>query len=161
MTDLLSDARAFKAQLLNEAHDLKKKDSSSIGADAALAALAQPEQPAEGEVTDDEIRDQFYHYSFEDFGQRLMTFQEFHAAARAAIALDRSRRAAPVPVPVSERLPRPEDCDADGMCWLCGKVEGDWRLLNPENTGVPQLKYCFTHWLPAHALPLPAGEVQP
>jgi hypothetical protein len=62
------------------------------------------------------------------------------------------------PVPVRERLPGPEDCDAEGRCWLCGKVEGDWRLLNPEKSGVPQLKYCFSHWLPAHALPVPAND---
>jgi len=62
----------------------------------------------------------------------------------------------PQPVPVSERLPGPGDCDAEGRCWLCGKVEGDWRLLNPEKSGVPQLKYCFSHWLPAHALPVPS-----
>lgn len=60
------------------------------------------------------------------------------------------------PVPVSERLPRLEDCDAEGRCWLCGKVEGDWRLINPSKSGVPQLKYCFSHWLPAHALPQPS-----
>ena len=66
----------------------------------------------------------------------------------------RSLGGAPQPIPVSERLPGPEDCDAAGRCWLCGKVEGDWRLINPEKSGVPQLKYCFSHWLPAYALPL-------
>ena len=68
------------------------------------------------------------------------------------------------PVRVSERLPGPEDCDAEGRCWLYGKVKGDWRLIDPNNSGVPQLKYCFSHWLPANALPLPApegGESQP
>ena len=68
------------------------------------------------------------------------------------------------PVPVAERLPGPKDCDAEGRCWLCGKVEGDWRLINPANAGVPRLQYYFSHWLPAHALPLPApqgGEVEP
>jgi hypothetical protein len=69
------------------------------------------------------------------------------------------------PVAVSERLPGPEDCDLEGRCWLCGKVEGDWRLLSVVNPGVPHLKYCFSHWLPHWALPVPAaaaeGEVQP
>lgn len=62
----------------------------------------------------------------------------------------------PRPVPVSERMPGPGDCDAEGRCWLLGKVEGDWRLINPAKSGVPQLRYCFSHWLPAHALPLPS-----
>ena len=77
--------------------------------------------------------------------------------ARAANLLEQRH---PAPVPVSERLPVPGDCDAEGRCWLRGKVEGDWRLLDPNNSGVPQLKYCFSHWLPAHALPLPGQEVR-
>jgi hypothetical protein len=237
----------------------------------ADAALSQP-APA-GEVSDEDLRAAFYRHSFEDFRQRLMTWQEFHAGARAAIALDRSRRAPvqvaealaarplleqvapmgdrigqhtvaeimvisdraaawlrenppgqpvaiephgcpipgacacvepapptegevaelaqwlrkhyecalelgrldwaeksaraadllerqqPVPVPVSER-PWERDgwCDEQGRCWLRGKVEGDWRLLHPTNSGVPQLKYCFSHSLPFYALPIPRSE---
>lgn len=80
--------------------------------------------------------------------------------ARAVLARW-GRPALPQPVPLSERLPdpRPEseggDCNTDGKCWLLGKVKGDWRLINPSESGVPHLKYCFTHWLPASALPLP------
>ena len=73
----------------------------------------------------------------------------------------RKQRQAPQPVSVHERPPGPEDCDAEGRCWMHGKVEGDWRLINPANSGVPQLKYCFTHWLPAHALPLPGDADDP
>lgn len=66
----------------------------------------------------------------------------------------------PQPVPVSERPWEREGwCDEQGRCWLCGKVEGDWRFLSPTNSGLPHLKYGFTHCLPAHALPLP-GEVE-
>ena len=61
----------------------------------------------------------------------------------------------PAPVPVAERLPEAGDCDDQGKCWLCGKIEGDWRLINPFNSGVPRLAYCFTHWLPHWALPTP------
>ena len=59
------------------------------------------------------------------------------------------------PIPVSERLPGPEDCDEQGRCWMCGNVEGDWRLISTINSGIPKLKYCFSHWLPANALPTP------
>lgn len=78
-------------------------------------------------------------------------------ARRAAQLLQRQ---ALVPVSVSERPWEREGwCDAEGKCWIRGKVEGDWRLINPTNSGVPNLKYCFTHCLPAHALPLPeVGE---
>jgi len=85
--------------------------------------------------------------SLDAFPSELLTF------ARAV--LQRYPRPTIQPVPIAERLPGPEDCDAEGRCWLCGKVEGDWRLLNPARSGVPQLKYCFSHWLPHYALPIP------
>ena len=61
----------------------------------------------------------------------------------------------PQPVAVSERLPGPEDCNEQGRCWMFGNVEGDWRLISTINPGIPKLKYCFSHWLPANALPTP------
>lgn len=81
----------------------------------------------------------------------------FRAAARMA----QLSAAAPavVPVAVSEQpWERPGWCDEQGRCWLQGKVEGDWRLLDPINSGVPQLRYCFSHSLPAHAIPLPVPQ---
>ena len=69
--------------------------------------------------------------------------------------LDVLGRPTPQPVAVSERLPGPEDCDEQGRCWLFGYVEGDWRLISATNSGIPKLKYCFSHWLPANALPTP------
>ena len=106
--------------------------------------------PAEGEVAE------LVKY-LRDWGDDYAVRTEFHRAAELLEC-----HAAPVPVPVAERLPGPEDCDAEGRCWLHGKVEGDWRLINPAKSGVP-LRYCFSHWLPASALPLPAsqgGEVE-
>ncbi len=62
------------------------------------------------------------------------------------------------PIPVSERpWERDGFCDAEGRCWLLGKIEGDWRLINANNSGVPKLSYCFSHCLHANALPLPAA----
>ena len=79
----------------------------------------------------------------------------------------------PEPVPVSERLPGPEDCDAEGRCWLL-TVEDDypqWRLHSiqgaqpggamiwvPVDRSPGVMVDCFytSHWLPAHALPLPS-----
>jgi hypothetical protein len=57
------------------------------------------------------------------------------------------------PISVSERLP------GDQLCWWyepdedCG-YGGMWTLLRIRN-----ITSCYTHWLPAHALPLPSGEV--
>ena len=55
---------------------------------------------------------------------------------------------APQPVPVSQRLPGPEDCDA-GECWAWDIAEESWTRTH--------YAICkqYTHWLPAHALPVP------
>ena len=72
----------------------------------------------------------------------------------------------PTPVPVTERLPGPEDCDAEGRCWWflpsrqfkfldqCAR----WSLMMHSPSQDDRCRR--THWLPFHALPLPAGEVE-
>jgi hypothetical protein len=61
----------------------------------------------------------------------------------------------PPPIPVSERLPGPDDMK-DGCCWWGdaggGEFVPSWRLCE-----VPT-QHRFTHWLPAHALPLPTDD---
>ena len=70
------------------------------------------------------------------------------------------RQAAPVPVAVSERPWEREGwCDEQGQCWVGDPGGGgfipSWRLCRPEDA--PNMKVS----LPANALPLPSGEVQP
>jgi hypothetical protein len=81
--------------------------------------------------------------------------------ARAVLA--RWGRPTIEPVPVAERLPEPEDCDADEQCWLwrTDGIEEFWELVVPPNNiheynWTSQWKY--THWLPHHALPVPQQE---
>lgn len=69
-------------------------------------------------------------------------------AGQLTRAADLLEQRHPTPVPLSERLPGPEDCDAEERCWL---LVPRW-ILPPQE---------LTHWLSATALPLPAGEVQP
>jgi hypothetical protein len=122
---------------------------------AASAAQPEPVAPTDEEIADwhgqcadlSRLREADYYWAFD------LRSDEVAGVVRAALA--RWGRPTPQPVPVSERLPGPEDCDSEGRCWLCGKVEGDWRLIDPANSGVPQLKYCFSHWLPHWALPVP------
>ena len=60
----------------------------------------------------------------------------------------------PKPVPVSERLPGLEDCDADGYCWRWSSIG---RLWVRQSLG--RRWYDFeTYWLPAHALPIPQQQ---
>jgi hypothetical protein len=70
------------------------------------------------------------------------------------------------PVPVSERLPGPEDCDAEGRCWwwhpahIEDDFDNDWALLNHEWAGLvlrdSDDSLIYSHWLPYWALPVPA-----
>jgi hypothetical protein len=67
-------------------------------------------------------------------------------------------RPAITPVPVSERLPMAEDCDAEGRCWVhqpcaASPEAPDWMLLRSKYASV---NYGATYWLPFHALPLPS-----
>ena len=88
-------------------------------------------------------------------------------ADRLDRAAELLRRQVLVPVAVSERLPGPEDCDAEGRCWWwhpshpeSGYSEG-W-MLRPRAWGVGHYdlddRPTHTHWLPAHALPVPEAE---
>jgi hypothetical protein len=79
------------------------------------------------------------------------------------------------PIPLSERLPGPEDCDEQGRCWLL-TVEDEypqWRLHAiegaqpggamiwvPVDSSPGVMVDCFytSHWLPANALPTPELE---
>ena len=66
------------------------------------------------------------------------------------------------PIPVSERLPGPEDCDAEGRCWVWWKNGVRWVLddWTPSDFQSEILSSFVSHWLPANALPLPSGEVK-
>lgn len=114
---------------------------------AVCGREASPPSPADGEVA--------------ELVAWMRSQCTLHAAAqtqwakRFLRAADLLERQALQPVPVSELLPGPDDCDPEGRCWLFSKVENEWRLLNAANSGVPNLKYFFSHWIPAGTLPLP------
>ena len=58
------------------------------------------------------------------------------------------------PVPVSEQLPGPEDCDAEHYCWRWNTIGGLWA-----RQPLARRWYEFeSHWLPAHAIPLPTAN---
>jgi hypothetical protein len=91
-----------------------------------------------------------------------VTADYVYSIARAAIA--RWGRPAIEPVPVSKRLPGPEDCDAEGRCWwwhpahIEDDFDNDWVLLNFEwadGRRDSDDSLIYTHWLPHHALPTP------
>jgi hypothetical protein len=110
--------------------------------------------------------------SDEDLHQLWLDLYAFHdgptsgdVAEIARAVLTRWGRAAIEPVPVSDP-PGPEDCDAEGQCWLwrTDGIEEFWELVIPsynihEYNWTSQWKY--THWLPHWALPVPGVEGEP
>jgi hypothetical protein len=55
------------------------------------------------------------------------------------------------PVPVSERLPGPEDCLDEGWAWFFNQRIGWRQAVLPVSPG-------YTHWLPANSLPFPDAK---
>jgi len=141
-------------------------------------ALAQPAQPEERELTDEELgsiaADRARRTASEppadgEVGELVKELRRicFDVApcdddiiTRAADLLAQRH---PEPVPVSERLPGPGDCDAEGRCWWGEPQIGDshdatWNLCTQDEAE----EYCTWGtkygWLPAHALPLPTAN---
>jgi len=129
--------------------------------------LRQNTRPEPQGPTDEELQ---------ELASGFFTPTEFHFVDFARAALTRWGRPAIEPVSVTERLPGPEDCDAEGRCWLL-TVEDDypqWRLHSIQGAQpggymiwVPvdsdgTMVDCFytSHWLPAHALPMPQQEAE-
>lgn len=125
---------------------------------AALARWSRPApQPADGEVAElvEGLR------LISDGMSAMGHDSDSWFVARAAELLE--RLSPPQPIPVSERLPEPGDCDAKGRCWwwyseVPGKTYGYWAheddAMERASDEQPSA------WLPAHALPLPSGEVE-
>jgi hypothetical protein len=125
--------------------------------------LAQPEP--EG-LTDEELlrtygkakREHCYDGPIDDWPRREERAATVHGL-RAVIAADRAHYARPTikPVPVAERLPEAEDCDAEGKCWwfcpaaILPNGQCAYWCLAPADGA----RSWFTHWLPHHALPVP------
>jgi hypothetical protein len=143
----------------------------------ARAALAQPEPVA---PTDEEIMELMPQQMRRDLAAaaRAMAWVNEHdstcaagamriilnrhAVGHARAALAKYGSTTPQSVPVSERLPGPEDCDKQGHVWA-------WRVYRPQDdddgdfwmqipakwlSHIP-FSSSWSHWLPAHALPTP------
>jgi hypothetical protein len=138
----------FLSEDLNEYEPLMLAIRAAIAADRARALLAQPEPPVAGEVAAALIE-------LRSTVMALDQLKMYVAAQRVKRAADLLQHQHPQPVAVSERLPGPEDCDAEGRCWWYGEG-GDmvgWTL-DAEGPSYYRAKY----WLPAHALPVPTND---
>ena len=108
----------------------------------AEAALAAPEQGP----TDEELYQFWFDHDLwdDDIGPG-----DVAAIARAALA--RWGRPAVEPVPVSERLPGPEDTTDRNECWYWHPGEECWEMVPVVTCTLDE----WTHWLPHWALPVP------
>ena len=119
--------------------------------------------PADGEVAE-LVEWLVDHAAYLQKMARLGALGETELPERLNEAAELLQRRHPAPVPVSERLPQAEDCDAEGRCWWYRVEEdgvGEWFQRVPCQSAEDFILYRITHWLPFHALPLPAGEVRP
>ena len=126
------------------------------------ALIAQPvpapDQPEPVGPTDEELERRFRVW-WHDEGSGMPPLKgmdhEEHVRRISQIAwhngayVARLGRPAITPIPVSERLPGAEDCDAEGR--LYAVYNGRWFQIDLSCL----VEGGFSHWLPAHALPLP------
>ncbi len=164
---LLLDDRRQRHPLADHARALlAEPDGPAVSDDREPASVAM--QPSDGELLNIAAQtiegyssgiepgeyEAEHECAIEIYGSELCAF------ARAVLA--RWGRTAAAPVPVSERLPGPEDCDAEGRCWLGGHQMGSetptWLLGYP--AWAERFPDVHRFWLPANALPLPPYEVQ-
>jgi hypothetical protein len=123
----------------------------------ARAALAQPEPVA----PTDEALANFSGWFCRNYPgpDTIIHKPEWHAPKvfrAAADAIARYGTPAIQPVPVSERLPGPEDCDEQGRCWVFDDQLGlpSWTLIKVQGESMDS----DMHWLPANALPTPEAK---
>ena len=140
----MTDFRALCAELL----DWAERTSSHyvMHPDVILRARAALAQPEPQGPTDEELKAAYWDAFVE---AAPCGADESWLAGLRAVA--RWGRPAIAPIPVSERLPGAEDCDAEGRCWWWDDDDFCWVLDDWARTD---------RWLPAHALPLP-GQPAP
>ena len=148
---MTNQARDLIQRLANDLEYGPRSMSSFRLLAEARAYLAQPEP--EG-PTDEELQSMLYYEFSTSTGHG--TREDPIGFARAVLA--RYGNFPPTPIPLSERHPTGVDCDDEGRCWLCGKIERDWRLISIIRPGVTKLSYVWSHWLPHWALPVPGQE---
>lgn len=133
---------------------------------------ATPPAPVEGEVgklvvdmrsTASGLESHFYPQTAALIYRDAALLEQYQGSVKSAPSLTIAPAPPVVPIPVSERLPGGWDCDAGGSCWIWTADDvdgvGHWSYSHRDWAQEGDV----THWLPAHALPLPApqgGEVE-
>jgi hypothetical protein len=128
--------------------------------------MTQKQSPTQAEPTDKELAELYRksYYECEDRqGDAAQVFALRAVLARWGNHPESPGSSTPQPIPVSERLPRPEDWDEEGRCWGFHQYNPEdddiwesWYLV-PTQHLLPSVQWLgFSHWLPANALPQPS-----
>jgi hypothetical protein len=118
--------------------------ATPVSSDAPLAQ-PEPQGPTDDELL--EVAAQALGYKSIPSDETCLTAEAGELLAYARAVLARWGCPAIKPVPVSERLPGPEDCDAEGMCWWWCHRHESWEFHSSQDH--------YMHWLPHWALPVP------
>lgn len=123
--------------------------------DEAYAYLATPEPAADGPAVPDGREPVSVAEQFSD-AEMYALAEEYNGDPIPAMrrALELWGHQPPQPIPLSERLPGPEEVTDKSECWYWHPVEECWEMV-PVVTGTLEE---WSHWLPAHALPLPSVD---
>jgi hypothetical protein len=157
----MTDFRALCARMADELDHYRqllmddRRATHALATEARAALEAQPEPQG---PTDEELlrcyglakRDHCYEGPIDDWpkrAERAATVHGLHAV------LTRWGRPAIEPVPVSERLPGPADCDAEGKCWF-GTPSSYVMVANWVYEKAEHCRSWNTHWAPHWALPV-------
>jgi hypothetical protein len=153
----MADFRALCAELLQELEHASAWDYQQALKDQARAALAQPEPQVPGPTDEELLGIEDLQTDWNAQADAFNSWDELGIdeivwwAQRQALA--RWGRPAIEPVPASERLPGPEDCDPSFQCWWFTPSEEKW-IFWPIKWAGPEC----SHWLPYWALPVPKSE---
>jgi hypothetical protein len=159
----MTDFRALCAELVeawDATADFDFNDFGHVAADIVTRARADLAELPVGPTDEELIRAaKELHFVYEYEGCFFTSYQgdseiktEVLSLLRAVLA--RWGTLAIQPVPVSERLPGPDDCDAEGLCLWWSRDTTAWCLCfaylvaNGDSSE-------WTHWLPHWALPVP------
>ncbi len=144
--ELVEFLRIYGDEVMDEYGDVGEHDQLTRAAD--LLEQRHPAPPAAGEVAELVA---LLRYEAREADLDLMTAEQCHRAA------DLLEQRHPTPVPVSERLRQLEDLAADAVSGLRYIEQTHGRLYG---VGWDRVYEKADRLQPAHALPLPAGEVQ-
>jgi hypothetical protein len=163
-TDYRAELQRLLGAVENDVIDTNDGLRFQAAVNRALAALAQPEPEGPTDEEWEALKERAWdRYRTVGYQGELFIYDRDFDTALDDVRQKLAHYAHPTiePVPVSERLPGPEDCDEEGRCWW-GVPAG---IADPDDERVSAACWALvgampnaTHWRPHHAMPIPTPE---